>query len=213
MLSDARGHRDSWNMLGASTSPFVGEEPPEGMGDHVNLSIVEGGHRLAKSVKAPADEYEWTISLSANSERYGDLSFKGIGDLNALGLKVFVTVDGRTTEMTDGKSLKVALKSSATKATVRVAKTAKVAANLQLAGLRSTQYGNSLKVRFDAGEGLAGSRSIVEIVGMDGHVVARKAAGTLAGVNAFVFDAPRTGMYMIRVRAGSQMQAGRILVK
>ena len=213
MLSDARGHRDTWNMLGASTSPFVDAEPPEGMGDHVNLSIVEGGHRLAKSVKAPAEEQEWALSLGASSERVGYLTFAGVADLNALGLKVFVTVDGRTTEMTDGKSLEVALKSSATKATVRVAKTAKVAANLQLAGLRSTQYGNSLKVRFDAGEGLAGSRSIVEIVGMDGHVVARKAAGTLAGVNAFVFDAPRTGMYMIRVRAGSQMQAGRILVK
>ena len=213
VLTDAKGHRDSWNMLGASTSPFVGEEPPEGMGDHVTLSILDGKRRLAKSVKAPADEYEWTISLSANSERYGDLSFKGIGDLNALGLKVFVTVDGKTTEMYEGTNLKVALKSSATKATVRVAKAAKVVADLHIGGLRSVQAGSNLNISFVAGKDLAGTRAVVEIVNLDGKVMSSRSATTLAGTNAFALEAPRGGVYMLRVRAGSQMKAGRILVK
>ena len=36
---------------------------------------------------------------------------------------------------------------------------------------------------------------------------------TDAGVNRVTLDAPKPGIYMLRVRAGSQMKAGRILVK
>ena len=213
ILSDANGHKDIWNVLGASSRPFSTEEPPEGMGDHVTLSVLEGNRWLAKSVKAPSDELEWTIRLSANSERYGNLSFKGIEDLNALGLKVFVTVDGKTTEMHEGENLKVALRSSASKATVRVAKNAKVVADLHIDGLRSVQAGNSLNVSFEASDDLAGTRTIVEVLNMDGKVVSSRRATTLAGTNALALDAPRGGMYMLRVRAGSQMKAGRILVR
>ena len=213
VLSDAKGHRDSWNMLGASRRPFASDEPPEGMGDHVKLSVLDGNRMLAKSVKAPADEYEWKIALNASSERYGELRLEGISDLNAYGLKVFVTVDGKTTEMHDGVPLRVLLRSNATVATVRVGTASKVAVMASLNSLRALQSGHSLNVSFDASEGLAGSRSIVEIVNMQGKVVARKSAGTVSGVNAFVFDTPKPGLYMLRVRAGNQMQAARILVK
>ena len=213
VLSDASGKKDSWNMLGVSSRPFIAEEPPEGMGNHVNLSVLDGNRRLAKSVKAPADEQEWAISLSASSERYGDLSFKGIDALNAIGLKVFVMLDGKTTEMHDGESLKVLLKSSASKATVRVAKSAKVVADLHIDGLRSVQAGSYLNVSFVASADLAGTRTIVEVLNMDGKVVSSRSAKTLAGTNMLALDAPRGGMYMLRVRAGSQMKAGRIIVK
>jgi len=213
VLADAKGHRDSWNMLGTSSRPFAADEPPEGMGDHVNLSIVEGNRVLAKSVKAPAEEQEWAICLNASSERVGYLSFEGVDDLNALGLKVFVTIDGATTEMHDGNSLKVALRSSVTKATVRVAKSAKVVADLRIGGLRFAQAGRSLNVSFDAGADLAGTRTIVDVLNMDGKVVASRSGRTLAGTNAFTLDTPRGGVYMLRIRAGSQMKARRILVK
>ncbi|MBO4435630.1 MAG: hypothetical protein J5791_01955 [Fibrobacter sp.] len=213
VLSDAKGHKDSWNMLGASHNAFTTEEPPEGMGDHVKLSIVEGNRMLAKSVKAPAEEQDWKIALSANSERYGELSFKGVDDINALGLKVFVTVDGKTTEMHDGMTLRVLLKSSATKATVRVAKGPRVVADLHIDGLRSVQSGSSLNVSFVASADLAGTRTVVEILNMDGKVIASRSAKTLAGTNAFAFDAPRGGIYLLRVRAGSQIKAGRIMVR
>ena len=51
VLEDNNGHRDSWNILGVSNNPFVAEEPPASFGDHVTLSIVEGNHGLAKSIK------------------------------------------------------------------------------------------------------------------------------------------------------------------
>ena len=213
VLSDAKGHKDSWNMLGASHNAFTTEEPPEGMGDHVKLSIVEGNRMLAKSVKAPADEQDWKIALSANTERYGELSFKGVDDINTLGLKVFVTVDGKTTEMHDGMTLRVLLKSSATMATVHVGASAKVVADLRIDGMRSVQAGRNLNVSFDASAELAGTRTVVEILNMDGKVIASRSAKTLAGTNAFAFDAPRGGIYLLRVRAGSQIKAGRIMVR
>ena len=73
--------------------------------------------------------------------------------------------------------------------------------------------GTNVGVTFEASEGLAGSRTVVDILGMDGKVVSSRSATTLAGVNQLVLDAPKPGLYMLRVRAGSQMKAGRIMVK
>jgi hypothetical protein len=36
---------------------------------------------------------------------------------------------------------------------------------------------------------------------------------TLDGSNALVLDAPQSGLYMLRVRAGSQQQAAKIVVQ
>jgi hypothetical protein len=213
VLSDAKGHRDSWNMLGASRRPFASDEPPEGMGDHVKLSVLDGNRMLAKSVKAPADEYEWKIALNASSERYGELRLEGISDLNAYGLKVFVTVDGKTTEMHEGEALRLLLKPNAIEATVYVGSAPKVALVKTLAGLKAVQAGATLQVDFDAGAGLAGSAVRVEVLDLKGNVVRSVASNALAGVNRVTLDAPKPGIYMLRVRAGSQMNAGRILVK
>ena len=213
VLADAKGHRDSWNMLGASSRPFVAGKPPEGMGDHVSLSIMDGKRTLAKSVKAPAEEQEWTIRLNASSERLGYLSFVGVDELNALGLKVFVTVDGKTTEMREGTDLKVALGPNGNYASVRVAKSAKVVADLHIDGVRFTQAGRTLDVSFNASADLAGSRSVVDVLNMDGKVVASRSGKILAGMNALTLETPRGGVYMLRVRAGSQMNVSRILVK
>ena len=213
ILSDANGHRDSWNVLGASSRPFVTDEPPEGMGDHVSLSIVDGWRKLAKSVKAPSEEQEWTLALNANSDRVGNLSFKGVDNLNSLGFKVFVTIDGKTSEIREDELLRVMLRSNATTATVHVAKSMPAVANLHIDGLRFVQAGNSLNVSFVASDDLAGTRSVVDILDMDGKVVARRSATALAGTNALSFATPHGGIYMLRVRAGSQMKTGRILVK
>ena len=213
ILSDKKGKVDSWNILGASTRPFVAKEPPAGMGDHVNLSIVDGERMLATSVRAPADELEWSVELSATSDRVGELSFKGVESLREVGLKVFVTVDGKTTEMHGGETLRVELGAFAKKATVRVAPAAKVVASFCIDALRYVKSGANVGVTFEASDGLAGSRTVVDILDMGGKVVSSRSATTLAGVNQLVLDAPKPGLYMLRVRAGSQMKAGRIVVK
>ena len=212
VLSDEKGKRDSWNILGAGLNPILAEEPPESMGDHVNLSIVDGKRALAKSIKPSSDEMEWTVALSASSDRVGYLSFAGIEGVNGYGYRVFVTVDGNTTEMQEGMPLKVYLKSTAKTATVRVAPAARVVARNTLKGLRMARLGGKLKVSFDA-VGLAGTNARVDILDMKGNVKSTVTAKTLEGSNALVLDAPQSGLYMLRVRAGSQQQATKIVVQ
>lgn len=215
MLSDGRGKKDSWNVLGVGNFARQSEEPPAGMGDHVNLSILDGGKRLMKSVKAAGEgaSYEWNIDLTATSPRTGYLSFAGIDGLESRGLSVYVTVDGNTTRVREGEPLKVALSSEAKVATVFVGSAPKVALVKTLAGLKAVQAGATLQVDFDAGAGLAGSAVRVDVLDLKGNVVRSVGSSALAGVNRVTLDAPKPGIYMLRVRAGSQMKAGRILVK
>lgn len=215
VLSDKNGKRDSWNILGVGNNPFVADEPPASMGDHVNLSIVEGKRALAKSIRAASGEMEWMVNLSASDSREGFLSFAGIDGVLSFGYRVFVTVDGETTEMHEGKSLPVSLNSSKKTATVRVTKGAPVVAAKQslIKGLRSMTVGNQLHVSFDASEGLAGERAKVELLDVKGKVVATASARTLAGTNAVTMKQPKMGVYIIRVRVGSQQQTQRIMVK
>jgi hypothetical protein len=182
------------------------------MGDHVNLSIVEGKRALAKSIKEASDEMEWTVALSASNDRVGYLTIDGIDGVKAYGYRVFVTVDGNTTEMHEGEPLKVYLKTTAKTATVRVAPAARVVAQNSLKGLRMARLGGKLKVSFEA-TGLAGTNARVDILDMKGHVISTVTAKTLEGANALVLDAPQTGLYMLRVRAGSQQQAAKIVVQ
>ncbi|WP_405337626.1 T9SS type A sorting domain-containing protein [Fibrobacter sp.] len=211
-LADKNGKQDYWNVLGAGLNPVAADKPPEGMGDHVNLMIVEGKRALAKSIKEASDEMEWTIALSASSDRIGYLTLDGIDGVKAYGYRVFVTVDGNTTEMQDGVPLTVYLKSAAKTATVRVAPSAKVVAENTLKGLRMARLGNRLQVSFDA-SGLAGTNARVDILDMKGHVMSTVTAKTLEGSNALVLDAPQSGLYMLRVRAGSEQQVKKVLVR
>ena len=213
VLSDKNGKRDSWNILGVGNNPFVADEPPASMGDHVNLSIVEGKRALAKSIKSASDEKEWTINLSASGSREGFLSFAGIDGVKSFGYHVFVTVDGETTEMHEGKPLPVSLNSGKKSATVRVARSARVLAKNVIKGLRSATVGNQLHVSFDASEGLAGERTKVELLDVKGKVVATVSARTLSGTNAVTMKQPKMGVYVLRVRVGSQQQTQRIMVK
>ena len=213
-LSDENGKLDSKNLVGVSDRPFNDEEPPASMGDHVNLSIVDGKRALAKSIKAPEEDMEWTISLAASSVRKGYLTIDGIADVKSLGYRVLVTVDGETTEMQEGKSLPVLLKSSSKTATVRVTKDAPVVAkNALIKGLRSARLGNKLHVTFDAPESLAGSNARVELLDVKGGVKSSVSAKAIFGTNALELDAPQAGLYLLRVRAGSARQISRVLVK
>ena len=212
-LADKNGKQDTWNILGVGMNPFTAAEPPESMGDHVNLAIVEGKRALAKSIKESSDEMEWTIVLSASSDRVGYLSFAGIDGVKGYGYRVFVTIDGNTTEMAEDVPLTVYLKSTAKTATVRVAPAAKMVVQNTLKGLRMARLGNQLRVSFDASEGLAGTKARVDLLDMKGHVMATVNATTVSGSNALVLDAPQSGLYMLRVRAGSQQQATKVLVK
>lgn len=213
VLSDEFGKQDSWNFI-ASGKPLDVEEPPAGMGDHVNLSIVEGGKFLAKSAKAPADEYVWNMEVSASDYRDGFLKFEGVSALAAKGLRLFVIVDGKTTEVAEGKSVKVLLKQSSTPVTVRVARSgAAVAAKASLGELRMVQRTGFVDVGFEVPADMAGASVQVDIVSLDGKVVDRSKFTASAGTNLATLAAPHRGLYYVRVRAGSLAAIKKTMIK
>ena len=213
-LSDANGKMDSWNVLGAAHAAWSSEEPPAGMGNRVNLSILESGKRLAKSVKSvSAGDFDWNVELSATSDRMGYLEISGLDDLAAKGISVYVTVDGKTTKMTGGVPLQVALSSTPKVANIHVGDAPKAALARTLDGLKAMQAGTMLQVGFEASEGLAGSDVRVDVMDLKGHVVRTVSAKAIAGSNSVALEAPKPGLYMLRVRAGNVGGTGRLMVK
>lgn len=213
-LADDYGKQDSWNVIGAGAEESL-DEPPAGMGNHVSLAIrnSEKGAKLAKSIKAVANEYSWILDVSANSARDGKLKFEGVKELNGKGLKLFVTAEGVTTEVTNEKALNVALAKSAKQVEVRVAASNAVVASSKISGFGSTLAGGTLQVGFTAPEALAGARASYAVVGVDGKKVAAGQFKATAGTNQFSLNAPKSGVYFVKIKVGSQLLSGKVLVK
>ena len=214
VLTDKNGKRDYWNELAAGSVALSKAEPPAGMGDRVNLSIVEGKQRLAKSVKKNSDDLEWNLEASATTYRDGQLKFEGLESVWAKGLRVYATVGGETVEVVKDSPVNVKLSSKAKNVIVRVTKGAapvNVAKNL-ISGFRVNQMQNALNVGFDAVSNLAGSKVKVSIVGVDGRVVATSGAVAKEGSNAISMKKPKQGVYFVRLKVGSQVASARFLV-
>lgn len=215
VLADDNGKRDSWNELAAGKKASTLGEPPAGMGDRVNLSIVDGKKRLVKSVKKNADDLEWDLEVSATTSREGHLSFEGLEGVWAKGLHVYATVDNETVEVVKDSPVDVKLSSKAKNVSVRVTKSA-VAANVAknlLKGLHVNQMSNMLNVGFDAASKLAGANVKVSVVGIDGRVAAMGKSIANAGTNAISTKKPKQGVYFVKVKVGSQSAVTRIMVR
>ena len=215
VLSDNNGKRDSWNELAAGKAASSLGEPPAGMGDRVNLSIVDGKKRLAKSVKQNADDLEWDLEVSATSTRDGHLNFEGLESVWAKGLHVYATVDNETVEVVKDSPVDVKLASKAKNVSVRVTKSA-VAANVAknlLKGLHVGQMSNVLNVGFDAASKLAGANVKVSVVGIDGRIVATDRAIAREGSNAISMKKPKQGVYFVKVKVGSLSAVTRVMVR
>lgn len=201
-LRDTRGHGDSWNVLGVGAAEEW-LEPPAGMGDFVNLSVVEGKKALLKSIKgAEDDRHEWNLALSATTDRVGYLKFEGVKALNEMGLKVYVTIDGKTTEMGAGDSLKVLLKAAGSMATVQVTSSAVTTVASKIENLRFVRVPGALQVGFDVSSDLAGAGYRVQLVDFKGRVAATYSAKSTAGHNTLALTAPKPGLYLLRVTLG-----------
>lgn len=213
-LSDENGRTDFMNVIGAGDKEYSMDEPPAGMGDRVNLSVMDGKNALAKSVKAVANEYEWTFSVAASSAREGKLSFDGVEDLNALGLHLYVTVDGVTSEVKAGETVSVALTKTSKNVGVRVASSAKVVAvTNRISGFRMGQSSGMLQMQFDASNDLAGSTARYALVGVNGKRITSGSFTANAGSNVMNVSAPKAGVYYMHLKVGSQMSSSKVLVK
>ena len=214
VLSDDKGKRDSWNVLAAGRAASSEVEPPAGMGDRVNLSIVENGKRLEKSVKQNGDDLVWNLEASATSYRNGHLNFVGLEKVLAKGLRVYATVGNETFEVAQDRPVDVTLSSTAKKVSVRVTKSAikSSVAHASLSGLRVNQTPNVLNVGFKVSSEFVGANVHVSIVGIDGRVVSTGRAVANDGSNQIAMQKPKQGVYFVRVKVGSQTASTRILV-
>ena len=214
-LFDMKGKADTWNELGVGKAASALEEPPAGMGDHVNLTIVDAGRRLAKSVKEENGDavYEWNMEISATSVRTGYLKVDGVDALRAYGLRAFLTVDGVTTELNDEGKVQVSLSATAKTATLRIASAARKVVASTLQGLRAHDLGTTLQVGFDVGEGLAGANARVDLVDMKGHVVNTAGFKAETGRNEISLERPVRGLYVLRAAVGREVAVQKILLK
>ena len=215
VLSDNNGKRDSWNELAAGKSASSLGEPPAGMGDRVNLSILDGKKHLVRSVKKNADDLEWNLEVSATTTRDGHLSFEGLESVWAKGMRVYAMVDNETVEVVKDSPLDVKLSSKVKNVSVRVTKSAVVAnvAKNLLKGLRVNQTPNVLNVGFDAASKLAGENVKVSVVGIDGRIAVTGKFVANAGTNAIAMKKPKQGVYFVKVKVGSQSAVTRVMVR
>ena len=214
-LADNNGKRDSWNELAAAWNASSMSEPPAGMGDRVNLSIVDGKKRLAKSVKQNSDELEWNLEASATTSRDGQLSFIGVESVKAKGLHVYATIGNETFEIVNDSPVQVKLSPRAKNVSVRVTKSAvaaQVAKNL-ISGFRVNQMQNAMNIGFDAVSKLAGTKVKVNVVDIDGRMVATSGAVAKEGSNVISMKKPKRGVYFVRLKVGSQSAVSRIMVR
>lgn len=211
-LRDTRGHGDSWNVLGVGAAEEW-LEPPAGMGDFVNLSVVEGKKALLKSIKgAEDDRHEWNLALSATTDRVGYLKFEGVKTLNELGLKLYVTIDGKTTELGAGDSLRVLLKAAGSTATVRVSASEIQTVASKLENLRFQRVPGALQVGFDVSSDLAGAGYRVQLVGLNGKIAATYRGKSTAGRNTLALTAPKPGLYLLRVTLGGHSAVRKVAI-
>ena len=215
VLSDNNGKRDSWNELAAGKSASSLGEPPAGMGDRVNLSILDGKKHLVRSVKKNADDLEWDLEVSATTTRDGHLSFEGLESVWAKGMRVYAMVDNETVEVVKDSPLDVKLSSKVKNVSVRVTKSAVVAnvAKNLLKGLRVNQTLNVLNVGFDAASKLAGENVKVSVMGIDGRISVTGKFVANAGTNAIAMKKPKQGVYFVKVKVGSQSAVTRVMVR
>ena len=215
VLTDDKGKSDSWNVLAAGRSESSLDEPPAGMGDRVNLSIVEGQNRLAKSVKPIGDDLEWNLEASATTSRDGHLSFVGLESVWAKGMRVFATVGDETVEIVNDRPVDVALSPKAKNVSIRVTKGAapvNIAKSL-VKGFHVNQTPNALNVAFDVDTKLVGADVKVSIVGIDGRIVSTKKSIASEGSNVVSMKKPKRGIYFVRVKVASQSASARFMVR
>ncbi len=215
VLADDNGKRDSWNELVAGRKESSLSEPPAGMGDHVNLSIVDGKQRLAKSVKKNSEDLEWNLEASATSSRKGHLSFIGLESVWAKGMHVYATVNDETVEVVNDRPLDVQLAPKSKKVTVRVTKNVVPfsVSKKMLKNLHVNQVQNALNVGFDAATNLAGADVKVSIVELDGRIAATSKSIAKEGSNTILVKKPKSGVYFVHLKVGNHSSIIRTMVR
>ncbi len=201
-LTGENGLSDLWNVVGVGSREVKVDNPPAAIYGGVSLSIENGNRSLSKSIKKSLNDANWNINFSAANLQSGKLYIDGIENLETLGLYASIELDGRVIPVNAGDSIPLNL------STVNKTAVLKVSANpaIQYAnGITNLKYkanGNSLNVNFNLAE-TSSSKVEVQLVDIQGHVIASANESAEPGNHSLTLDKPTTsGIYILRVFAG-----------
>jgi len=204
----ADGIKDAWNFIGVGSQSNQ-LKPPAGFGQRISLALVEQGQSLARLIKNSTQNSTWTIALNSDQDRMGTLEFTGLSSLLQNGITLTLLLpDGSTQTLHDGSTVNVALKKGTQNATIQAsigAPTIAMQGGLGNLHIQNTDN-DALQLSFTASLAQAGAPATLEVISLNGNVVAELNLGTLqAGENKTSILASRfkAGMYIFRVHTNS----------
>lgn len=208
------GTSDSWNVLGVGSRNIALEEPPAGMNETVKVSFEgEGDKKLAKRILAKSEnEYSWNVNLKASEAGKVELSLEGLDEIRAMGYKAILVVDGETAEFGSDASVSVDVSTKSKKALLKVVPAcAKVVAVSGISDVRYSVSAGRMDVQFSVPFAMAGRTASVNLMDVNGKVVARAQGKANAGSNALQIASPvRNGVYVLQVRVGNDSRVVRL---
>lgn len=183
-LKNAKGKEDSYNVIGISSVPSNLEEPPSGMGNIVNLSIVEGHKKLAQNIiSSNAPSWTWELALNGTENGNGELEIQGVEALRQMGYRIALHLENQSIELTDNAPISVPLKKVGSTARVSVIPAEKFTLAKTIDHLGYYKAGEMWHVQFDAGIDLDECQAVLSLHNIEGKLLSETKTQTHIGKN------------------------------
>lgn len=208
-LEGENGMADSWNVIGLGRHDISLMKPPVAVGEALTLEIKDGNRALAKSIKSNAD-MSWNIELASSIPQVAKLSVAGLNDLEQLGLKAYLEMDGSVVQLSSTEPLDIRLGAATRRAMLKVSSVPVVAMSKGISELRYSVKGENLTVSFLLAEASA-KPSIVTLYDAQGHVLLQKREESYAGLHEVSLHGVRhSGIGILKVSAGGKTQTAKL---
>lgn len=215
VATSENGTSDSWNVLGVGSKNIALEEPPAGKGDFVSVAFEgEGNAKLAKRILAKSNEkeYSWNVDLKASEAGKVKLTLEGLSEVRAMGYKAILVVDDETAEFGSDASVSVDVSTKSKKALLKVVPAeVKVVTASGISDVHYSVAAGRMDVLFSVPFAMAGRTASVNLMDVNGKVIARALGKANAGSNALQIASPvRNGVYVLQVRVGNDSRVVRL---
>jgi len=188
-LKNTLGKEDAHNFIGVSAKPSSIEEPPQGIGSFINLSILNNDDKLAENIlSSESSVWSWDILLTSSGNKDASLQLEGINALTAMGYRVAINIDGSLMELKEGTSIPVEIKENGSKATITVMPAQDFNLTQKINQLTYYKQGNTWKIAFDAGLALDRSKAVVSLHNIKGKRITSTVAEVNLGSNELLLN-------------------------
>lgn len=200
-LSNNLGKEDAYNIIGVGTMPSVLEEPPQGMGSFVNLSILNNNEKLAQNIiSSKSSLWSWDILLSSSDNNDAELKIEGINTLTSMGYRVALALNNEVIELTDETPIAVHLKQAESKATITVMPAETFSIAKKIDQLNYHKQGSIWSVQFNAGLTFNKSKAIISLHNINGEKISQATTNVHIGSNeVFLNGADFAGVAIMNI--------------